>query len=49
VEREGDRLQRLQLAAQAEDLRLRFEVELWDIAKQLEDKKRCGSGACELG
>ncbi len=41
LEREADQLARVNTSIEAEDVRLRLELELWEVAKQLDDKKRC--------
>ncbi len=40
MERETDAQVRALVATEAEDLRLRLEAELWEVAKQLQEKKR---------
>ena len=40
LEREADMLAKVHTGLQADDLRLRLELELWEVAKQLQDKKR---------
>ena len=40
LEREADRIAKLNSAIEAEEVKMKFELELWEVARQLQERKR---------